>query len=1357
MRRLILLCLFGLLITGAVAVASPVLGRPAATTWFAAAAHVRKASAHRSVKPEKRGSSLVHTPLGRAASAASSAVLFGEQSIESGRGWDSSGHAQAFPFTNTSTGSATTINVYLRYANRATTLIAGLYAARGGHAGALVAVGSLTSPKAGAWNSVPVRSASVTPGTYWVAVLGTGGGLSFRQGPAGSCNSQMSSSSDLEALPSTWAGGTAESGCPISAYVAGTLTPASAGSGTTTTTGTPTGAVTLPPVNTGAPAISGGAVDGDTLTSSNGSWLDSPTSYAYQWQDCTTGSLGLMCTNISGATDSSYTLTESDVGDTVRVLVTAGNSAGSTSAASAETAAVTLPPAPANTAAPVVTGSPAQGQTLSTSNGTWSNSPENYSYAWQDCDSSGANCTDISNASASTYTLTGTEVGHTIRSVVTAANDGGSDTASSAPTAAVTMAPPVDSAAPAISGSAVQGQTLTTSNGSWSGSPASYLYVWEDCSSSGASCTDISNASATTYTLTSTDVGHTIRSVVTASNAGGANSASSAQTAAVTSATPAAPTNTAVPAISGTAQQGQTLTASSGSWSGSPTSYGYQWQDCSSSTSCTNISGATSSSYTLQSSDVGKTVDVVVTATNAGGSKSATSAQTAAVASATPAAPANTAVPAVSGTAQQGDTLTTSNGSWSGSPTGYAYAWEDCNSSGASCAKISNATASTYTLASSDVGGTIRSVITATNAGGSSSASSAQTATVTSATPAAPANTAVPTISGTAQQGNTLTASNGSWSGSPTSYAYHWQDCTSSTSCTNITGATSSTYTLQSSDVGDTIDIVVTASNAGGSSSATSALTAAVTSSGSSDPPPGELSCNLNATTSSFATQIADATPGQVVCLASGDYSSFTGTSKSAPGITITAAPGATVTFNSGMSLNLSSVQNFTLDGTGGGGTMTVGGALNLSTSGGLQSKALNLTFQNIAFTASSNAVMIEGPENSNIVFNRDTFIDGNAACNGGSPSTVGAEFMLDYGTSGGTTPSGVTLENSVFVAPGDLWNPNRAMETVGSPLSIENNVFAGFLDHTESASCNHIDTLQLYAGSNSTDGNVTFTGNLCYDDYNCFAAWDGTSDNTITDNACFDIEQNCIDLYSDTSSVINHNTQQTGGADPSGCGYLPNTQGCNSSTLLENSNKSGDRTTTGETYTNNLDQHGPNVESGSLTTNTNNMWSGASSPNINGTATFTGGNDPLSWTGFQLTSGSTGHNSGNDGQNVGIRASAGGPPTGGGSAPVNTAAPSLSGTATEGDTLTTTNGTWTTTGNVPTTTTYQWWDCSTSTFSTGSCTPIQPQTAPTSANNTTYTLQSSDVGKYIFSEITTTNANGQINATSKPTGPITS
>jgi Glycosyl hydrolases family 18 len=100
---------------------------------------------------------------------------------------------------------------------------------------------------------------------------------------------------------------------------------------------------------------------------------------------------------------------------------------------------------------------------------------------------------------------------------------------------------------------------------------------------------------------------------------------------------------------------------------------------------------------------------------------------------AAPPAPSNTAVPVVSGTAQEGDTLTTSNGSWNGSPTSYSYKWEDCNSSGASCSAISGATSSTYVLAASDVGDTVRAVVTATNAGGSTPATSAQTAVVTAA------------------------------------------------------------------------------------------------------------------------------------------------------------------------------------------------------------------------------------------------------------------------------------------------------------------------------------------------------------------------------------------------------------------------------------------------------------------------------------------------------------------------------------------------------------------------------------------------------------------------------------------------
>ena len=288
--------------------------------------------------------------------------------------------------------------------------------------------------------------------------------------------------------------------------------------------------------------------------------------------------------------------------------------------------------APVNTTPPVVSGNTTQGQTLTTTNGSWSNLPTGYAYAWQDCDASGNSCTTITGATGSSYTLATADAGHTIRSVVTASNLLGSGTASSSPTATVIPLAPVNTAAPSVSGTAKQGQTLATTNGTWSNSPASYAYQWRDCDGSGNSCANISGATSSSYTLASGDVGHTIRVVVTAANAGGSASATAAQTGVVTSVPPAAPSNTALPTISGSTVQGQALNSSSGTWTGSPTSYAYQWRECDGSgNSCANISGATSSSYTLASGDVGHTIRVVVTAANAGGSASATSSQTAAV------------------------------------------------------------------------------------------------------------------------------------------------------------------------------------------------------------------------------------------------------------------------------------------------------------------------------------------------------------------------------------------------------------------------------------------------------------------------------------------------------------------------------------------------------------------------------------------------------------------------------------------------------------------------------------------------------------------------------------------------------
>ena len=83
----------------------------------------------------------------------------------------------------------------------------------------------------------------------------------------------------------------------------------------------------------------------------------------------------------------------------------------------------------------------------------------------------------------------------------------------------------------------------------------------------------------------------------------------------------AAPVNTALPAISGSTMAGSTLTTSNGTWTGSPTGYSYQWKR-----NGTNISGATSSSYLLVTADLTAMISVTVTATNAGGSTSATSA-----------------------------------------------------------------------------------------------------------------------------------------------------------------------------------------------------------------------------------------------------------------------------------------------------------------------------------------------------------------------------------------------------------------------------------------------------------------------------------------------------------------------------------------------------------------------------------------------------------------------------------------------------------------------------------------------------------------------------------------------------------
>ena len=167
-----------------------------------------------------------------------------------------------------------------------------------------------------------------------------------------------------------------------------------------------------------------------------------------------------------------------------------------------------------------------EGQTLATTNGTWSGStPITYTYAWRRCDTNGNNCVTIGGATSPTYTLIAADVGSKVYSLVTATNSAGSASQRSYLSATALLGPPVNTVRPMLSGVAKVGQTLTTTNGSWSGSaPFTFSYLWRRCDTNGNNCVTIGGANGQTYVVTAADVGFKLFSLVTATNAAGSAS-----------------------------------------------------------------------------------------------------------------------------------------------------------------------------------------------------------------------------------------------------------------------------------------------------------------------------------------------------------------------------------------------------------------------------------------------------------------------------------------------------------------------------------------------------------------------------------------------------------------------------------------------------------------------------------------------------------------------------------------------------------------------------------------------------------------------------------------------------------------
>ena len=390
--------------------------------------------------------------------------------------------------------------------------------------------------------------------------------------------------------------------------------------------------------------------------------------------------------------------------------------------------------------------------------------------------------------------------------------------------------------APTINGTAQVGETLTADITGISDDDgldnAAFTYQWL------ADGAEINGATTSTYTLTDDDEGKAIKVRVSfTDDAGNDEMLTSAATGAVVEAAPTNTPATGAPTITGTAQVGETLTADTTAISDDDgldnAAFAYQWL-----ADDVELDSATASTYTLADNDEGKTIKVRVLFTDdAGNDEMLTSAATGAVVEAAPTNTPATGAPTITGRAQVGETLTADTTAISDDDgldnAAFAYQWLTDN------AEINGATASTYTLTDDDEGKAIRVRVSFTDdAANDEILTSVATGAVVEAAPTNTPATGAPTITGTAQVGETLTAGTTGIADddglTSATFTYQWL-----ADDEEIEGATGSSYTLVNTDEGKAVRVRVSFTDDGGNDeSMTSEPTAQVTAAEPAEPPP---------------------------------------------------------------------------------------------------------------------------------------------------------------------------------------------------------------------------------------------------------------------------------------------------------------------------------------------------------------------------------------------------------------------------------------------------------------------------------------------------------------------------------------
>ena len=606
-------------------------------------------------------------------------------------------------------------------------------------------------------------------------------------------------------------------------------------------------------VNVTAPAITdvtnaGLYYDGDTLAVSTGTWTGDQAQYTYQWYSCTDSptvspNLDGACTAVVGATSATYTIQSTDIGNTLDAVVSDKGLDNSTTAAYA---------APTGVALSTNLFYDCSVETSYTYNVTRLNIAPGqvFHVSTRNCDyyigdGNVSNSSQLNNGVYTGGTPEDTDVtgdaqvwGYNISpfesSQVWYFHDYGP--------AVNTVTPTVTDSTNA--GGFYNGDTLSANVGVWKSDNANYTYQWYSCADSptgnpadDSNCSVIANATSSTYTTQTSDLGHTITFTMTDGGTDGSTSSAYAMPTIAVSTIPSEPAvNNVAPSISGNTTTGSTLTANNGGWSFA-TSFTYQWYTCTDTPTgspaadgnCTAISGATNQTYILQNSDLGNTIAVVVVAT--GTDNSTTTAYTAptAVITTPSAAPdsitgctinqSSTSLP-VNGTVDTTETNT-------GGSTSYAELFFNGTPEFGFITNLSNLASSFDWTNAIQVTGAAGGQLVFdfyatddTNPVGlvlcSLTLDVAPSLTGPAVNSVAPAITDTTTEAGNVV-GDTLTATPGTWTSDTANYTYQWYSCTSAPetdpatdqACTAV-GTNSSTYVLQSSDVGNVMVVDVT-------------------------------------------------------------------------------------------------------------------------------------------------------------------------------------------------------------------------------------------------------------------------------------------------------------------------------------------------------------------------------------------------------------------------------------------------------------------------------------------------------------------------------------------------------------------